>query len=290
MYYNPSMHASAAPAQGSAVVLYSGGTDSTCAAALIAERFSRVHLLTFVERGTESSPIPRGNVSRLREKLGADRFPHRVMRIDGLLRRFSYDRYARAVARHGFFMLSTPGFSALAWHVRAIVYCLENGIRHAADGLTRELMHFPGHMDAVLRHFRALYARFGIDYSSPVRDWPTPPDRRFLDHLIVDRHGFLPPGGEERAKTTGRYLFEAGLMPHPDVKGSPADRGMQHDCYPFVVFNLFAFWLYLGFHGQEDYEDRMASLFGEKAEDASALLDDYRARGSDSVLAGLLEP
>lgn len=273
-----------------AAVIYSGGTDSTCAAALLAGRFSRIHLLTFVEAGTESSPIPRGNVERLREKLGAERFTHHVMRIDRLLRHFSYDRYLRNVARHGFFMLSTPGFSALSWHVRAIIYCLENGIRHAADGLTRELMHFPGHMDGVLAQFRALYGRFGIEYSNPVRDWPTPPDRQFLEHLIVDRHGFLPPGVRERVKTTGRYLFDNGLMPHPDVKGSSADRGMQHDCYPFVVFNLFAFWLYLGFHRQEDYEVRMTGLFRDKVEDAAELIDEYRAHGAQSRLAGLLEP
>jgi hypothetical protein len=172
--------------------------------------------------------------------------------------------------------------------VRTILYCLENGIAHAADGLTRELMQFPGHMDSVMAHFRGLYARFGIEYSNPVRDWATPPDRQFLDHLIVDRHGFLPPGEEASARTTGKYLYEKGILPHPDVKGSALDRGMQHDCYPFVAFNLFAFWMYLGFNGYEAYSERMGALFLEKTSDAGELIEEFRLRGGGSRLAALL--
>src|SRR5581483_10607856 len=145
-----------------------------------------IHLLTFVETATRGSPLPRANVERLRKRFGADRFEHRVFPIDGLLRYWSYDGYLRSLLRHGFFMLATPGFSALSWHVRSILYCLEHGIKESADGLTRELMHFPGHMDAVIGRIRELYRHFGITYSNPVREWETPVDRQFLDHLIVD--------------------------------------------------------------------------------------------------------
>ena len=46
-------------------VLFSGGTDSTCAAALCAERFGEVHLLTFNELGTSATPVPSENAARL---------------------------------------------------------------------------------------------------------------------------------------------------------------------------------------------------------------------------------
>lgn len=288
---------------GEVVVLFSGGTDSTCAAALLAERFRRVHLLTFREEGTRGACLPGRNVEALRNRFGRKRFSHRLIGVDRLLRKISYDRYGSYVRRHGFFMLSTCGFSSLCWHVHTIAYCLERGIRHAADGLTRELMHFPGHMDGVLEELRGLYREFGIEYSNPVRDWDVPPDQQFLDRLIVDRHAEFPQalerwlepgparpesGVEPRGRTTGRYLYQLGLMPHPNVKGSALDRSMQHDCYPFVLFNIFAFWYYLSGHDYAQYAERMRRLFQEKIADLRPALEEYRERGPRSVLASLM--
>jgi len=273
------------------VILYSGGTDSTCVAALLTERSRRLHLLTFYEAATRDSPLPAANVGRLRDRFGEDRFPHSVLSVDALLRRLNCDRYACYLRRHGFFMLSNCGLSSLAWHVRAIVYCLDNGIRRAADGVTRELGHFPGHMDPVLRELKGLYARFGIEYENPVRDWDVPADQRLIDRLIVDRHASeFEPAPEPRSpsRTTGRYLYELGLLPHPNVKGTDLDRSMQHACYPFVLFHIFAFWLYLPFHEYAEYEARMAGLFKEKIQDAARWLDGYKATGRASELAELL--
>jgi hypothetical protein len=275
------------------VILYSGGTDSTCVAALLAPHYDRLHLLTFRERGTRGAPSPQRNVEQLREKFGPERFSHYLIPIDTILQHISYDRYLGYVARHGFFMLSTCGFSSLSWHVRTIVYCLDHGIERVADGLTRELMHFPGHMDGVLKEIRALYASFSIDYSNPIREWDVPADQRFLDRLIIDPHGFPPtaePSGRPLGKTSGRYLYEQGLMPHPNVKGSALDRSMQHACYPFVLFNIFAFWYYLSRHEYADYEQRMVRLFREKMADLHGLLEDYRRSARQSLLASWLEP
>src|SRR5258708_2807905 len=136
-------------------------------------------------------------------------------------------------------MLATPGFSSLSWHARTLLYCLEHGVSEAVDGVTRELAHFPGHMESVQAEFRRLYAHFGVRYRSPVRDWDVPPDRRFLEQMVVDRHAELGetlgkvvggggPAARPAARTTGRHLHEIGLMPVPDVKGTALDRSMQH--------------------------------------------------------------
>ena len=275
----------------SCAVIYSGGTDSTCAAALLAERFKRIHLLTFYELGTRGAPVPRENAEKLRQKFPQTEFLHRLISVDRLVCKISYDRYFRYLRRYGYFMLSTCRFSSLSWHARTIVYCLQNEIAYAADGLTRELMHFPGHMDEVVEAFRGLYREFGVEYANPVREWDVPPDQRFLDRLIVDPHGFSmrleEPG--RAAKTTGRYLYEIGLMPSPNVKGSALDHSMQHACYPFILFHIFAFWYYLTRHDIQEYESRMAALFREKIADMCCLLGEYRACGPRSALAELLE-
>lgn len=246
-------------------VLFSGGTDSTCAAALCAETFDEVHLLTFYERATQDSPVPKQNVERLRAKYGAAKFVHRLVCTDTLVRRLSYEKYAANFFRHGFFLLATPGFSSLSWHLRMIQYCLDHKITHVRDGMTQELLHLPGHMPEIRELFKRLYRDFGIDFDSPVITWEVPPDQRLTDRLIVDRHGFsLSPEIQTRARTTGTWLFEHGVLPITNVKGSLFDQRMQHDCYPFVVYNILIFWLLIPLFGWDGFKRRLRALFEAK--------------------------
>ena len=177
-------------------VLFSGGSDSLCAAALMAQESPEVHLLTFYEYATRHSPSPAGNAALLQQKYSGVHFLHHLFSVDQLVRFFWYERYPSMLVKHGLLVLATCGFSSLAWHVRTISYCLDRGITRVADGLTRELMHFPGHMDEVIEQFRSLYAAFGITYENPVRSWSTPPDRQLIDHVLVNRHGGFLAGEE----------------------------------------------------------------------------------------------
>jgi hypothetical protein len=270
-------------------VLYSGGTDSTCAAAIAAEKYSRVHLLTFTENSTDRSPVPYANVAKLVAKYGKARVLHTLVNSEPLVRFFATDHYLSCLFRYGFFVLSNPGYSSLAWHTRTLVYCAEHGIKNVADGLTRELMQFPGHMDFFNARVKRLYAAHGINYESPVREWKTPYDWQFMDRLLIDRHGYFPfmPGREE-LRTTGLYLYEKGLMPHPDVKGTALDHAMQHSCYQFILFNIFAFWYCLNTRDKERYEADMAVFFEGKFRAAEELLVGYFRAKEGSVLAGLI--
>lgn len=249
------------------VMLFSGGTDSTCAAALCAEKYERVHLLTFTEFATKKSPIPRENTERLRKKFGNEKFVHKIIPTDRLVRKLSYNRYFRYLRNHGMFLIATPGFSSLSWHLRALIYCKTQGISAVHDGMTRELMHLPGHMSVFRKLLHELYRDYGIEFSSPVLDWEVPPSQQFVDRLIVDRHGFTLQKSEQK-RTTGEYLYELGIFPHPNVKGSLFDHYMQHDCYPFVVFNIFVFWFYFVIHSEAEYAERIQRLFSEKIRDA----------------------
>jgi predicted subunit of tRNA(5-methylaminomethyl-2-thiouridylate) methyltransferase len=265
-------------------LLYSGGTDSTCVAALLAERFDTLQLLTFYERGTRRSPLPHQNISRLKKHFSRTTFHHHVLSVDHLLQKLSYERYLTGLLRHDLFLLANPGFSSLSWHVRAIVFCMEHEITKISDGLTRELMHFPGHMDVFVQAIRNLYQHFGINYTNPIRTWDTPDDPQFLHRLIVDPHsphGLPTPS----RKTSGTYLYEKGLLPEPSVKGSSLDHAMQHACYPFVLFNLFVFWCYLSRHTYPEYEKRIASLFDEKIARVRVLLEEHKEIGPRSTLS-----
>lgn len=274
---------------GKAVVLFSGGTDSTCAAALLAEKHAEIHLLTFEERATKNSPVPLEN-ARLLERHFADvRFTTAHLSVDGLVRHFWYERYIHFMLRHGRLALATPGLSSLSWHVRTILYCRERGIMTVADGLTRELMHFPGHMDRVVERIRALYAAFGITYENPVRDWPTPPDQQFMDKVLVDRHAHEVPWASHNVeKTTGRHLYDIGFFPSPDMKGSRRDFSMQHECYPFALYNIIAFWGFLTFSTYETFSSYVSAYMEEKIQHAEEMLRAHLHAPPHSALSRLI--
>lgn len=255
----------------SCVILFSGGTDSFCTAALSCGRYAEVHLLTFYENATRSSPVPAENVRRLRAYYPDIRIIHNVISTDRIVRELYYENYFANLLKFHFLNLATPGLSSLSWHIAAILYCQRNGIAHVHDGMTKELQHLPGHMPEIRTLFTELYRHFGIEFSGPVLDWEVPEDQQFVDRLIVDRHGFtLHP--RKKIRTTGEWLFERGLLPHPNVKGSAFDRQMQHDCYPFVVYNMMVFWLVEPLIGFENYKRRLAAFIRAKTVTAAGWL------------------
>ena len=256
------------------VVLFSGGTDSTASAYLAAEKFENIYLLTFKELATKSSPVPIENLQKLRVAFPNRTFIQKVIFIDETLKKISYDKYLKNIFGYGFYNLATPGFSSLSWHLHTIKFCLDHEIRQVFDGMTRELMHLPGHMPCVRKLFEILYHRSSIEFSSPVYDWDVPTEQRFTDRLIIDNHGFVSrPELKDSKRTTGYWLYQKGILPHPNVKGSLFDQRMQHDCYPFVVFNMFVFWWAEIVYGLKKYEQVIEQLMSDKMSLGQSMLD-----------------
>ncbi len=254
------------------VILFSGGSDSFCTAALATETFDVIHLLTFYEEGTKNSPLPMTNVNKLREKYKNKTFHFSVFNIDKTVKFLCYHDYLNSLLKFKLLNLATPGLSSLSWHLTAIMYCQKNSIRFVFDGMTKELLHLPGHMPEIRNLFTELYLSFHITFKSLVIDWDVPEDQRFVDRLIVDRHGFaLSP--TKPTRTTGQWLYEQNLLPSANVKGSNFDRLMQHDCYPFIVYNMMVFWYYEPLIGYEKYKERLIHFFKYKIAMAKNILE-----------------
>ncbi|CAN5726707.1 hypothetical protein BH10BDE1_BH10BDE1_29930 [soil metagenome] len=266
-------------------MLFSGGTDSTCATAVAALEFDCIHLLTFHEKSTSDSPIPTENADRLRRAFPNVEFTHSVISTERLVSWLSYGdsflSYIRNLAQDHVYNLATPGFSSLSWHLATLRFA--SGLRNSGhdvsaifDGMTRELTHLPGHMPSVRNLIAALYAKNGFKFSSPVYDFPVPPDQRFVDRMVVDRHGFaLSDEILPSERTTGTYLYERGILPHPNVKGSLFDNRMQHDCYPFVVYNLLIFWFLMPLQSWNRIEERITRLIAERILRAEKFIGDW---------------
>ena len=102
-------------------VLYSGGTDSTCAAVLMLEQFECLHLLTYERFGLFHTENIGTNVKALREKFGEQRIKHIFINIDKLFKEVSYAKYWQTLINFGFLMLTTCGLCKLAMHIRTVI-------------------------------------------------------------------------------------------------------------------------------------------------------------------------
>jgi len=155
-------------------VRYSGGDDSTLVAALSAQNFRKVHLLTFtsdsrlnlfgfINSDPENTKVNERNLS---EKYGEGRFHHRIINF-GQLRNEIYFRDFLPACREDNFLKSCFCIPCtLAMHIETIIYCLRNGIRFASDGSNNEsgLLYWQTQNPFNLREVSEFYKRFGITY------------------------------------------------------------------------------------------------------------------------------
>ncbi len=262
----------------SIVVLYSGGTDSTLAAALAAEEFDRIHLVSYKRFGVSSIENSRINAKMLVDRYGEEKVSHSIIRIDRLFKFISYERYFYNLFKFGFQNLSTCGFCKLAMHMRTIKYCLDHNIKYVSDGANEGMSIFPAQMRPVLDDIRAMYRHFGISFFNPIFDYDAPEEQTLVNPSAVGsispdilprivpvfdhRDEFLkrPKKGE----TAGDVLFRMGLAPAENIKGSSYDKKRQARCFQLILFNVFAIKYFLAANSYEKYTDETVTFFKEK--------------------------
>jgi hypothetical protein len=272
------------------VVLYSGGTDSTCAAAMTAENFDRVHLLTCRRFGVFSTGHIGYNVARLKAKFGAEKFVHRTVNIDKLFKHVSYSGYFSSLAGHGFFLLTTCGFCKLAMHIRCVIYCLDHGIRHVCDGANRNSDYSPDQIREFVDELKKFYAGHGIEYTTPVYEMAHPGDIGWFDKLGVNTLAEGIKDEKDSAVTTGDVLYRMGIFRQRNVKGTAEDRRMQARCFQLVLSNIFAHWLYIPGHGLEEYKRRCVDLYKKKIAHYDGCIKEYTLKRDKSRIFRLLSP
>lgn len=263
----------------SCVVLFSGGTDSTLTAALCEKLYDKVYLVTYSRFGIASVENSKVNAQMLIDKFGADRFEHHLINIDNLFKHVSYEKYFKNLFKHKFMNLSTCGLCKLSMHIRTIKFCEDNKIEHVADGANQGMTMFPAQMKSVISEIQKMYEEFGIIYSNPVFEYHAPDEGGFVEmenmnlvHAPLEKK--RDPSKEEKEKTAGQVLYEMGLAPMPNVKGSKYDRDRQPRCFQFILFKIFAQKYYLEDHDYEDYVRDTNSFFKDKIEMAKEVLKD----------------
>ena len=266
-------------------VLFSGGTDSTLTASLMLDEYEFVDLITFDRFGlfhTQNSGI---TAQVLIDKYGPSRVSHQILRFDKLFQHVSYHRYLKDIIEHGFFSLSTCGLCKLAMHLRAISYCLDNGISIVSDGANKGMHIFPAQMKEVLAELTKLYSHFGIKYHNPVYDYQPPQENQYLK---TSSFSHQPPAeeNEEAEQTTGYSLYQRGLAPSVNIKGSSLDRKRQPRCFGFILFNIFAKSYFLASHSLDEYQEKTVEFFSKKMGHYRPLLEEYRDNKNHKKLFG----
>lgn len=242
-------------------VLFSGGSDSSLCAIRMAQRFDRVELLTMTRQGLFGEDHVREQCKRLKKFFGEpDKFNLVFIRTDRLCRHVMYENYFRHLCRHGLVVLSMCGLCKVSFHFRALVYCLENGIRHIADGAVKVANVYPEQNETImLARLRQLYASFGIEYETPIY---------------------------EDGDRTEELLYEMRFNRTPKVKGTKHD--IQMVCEQQVLYAMFL-RVALRHNSFNEFERKMAAFYKEKLDMVEEWTREWVSRRDSSRLAPLLE-
>lgn len=208
-------------------VLFSGGSDSTLAAALMCEQFEKVHLLTFYHSGIPYTEKSRINAKRLMGRFGKNKIRHVFISVEELFKKLYYSVYLRDIVCYKGYMIPCICYACqIAMHTTTILYNLENNISFACDGYKREQEHLYAFMsEKGIDEIRKLYKTFQIESKQPVYN----------------------------TVRTDWVLYELGITPKRNVKFPHENLHFhaQHWCPTGTLVNAYLLGYYFPLFGKE---------------------------------------
>lgn len=219
------------------VILFSGGSDSTLAAALELEKGRQVHLLTF-NRSTFIGvhDYTQDNYRNLVRVYGENKIKREIISIDSLHRIVNYARYFQMFRKFG---LATTClcFSKIAMHWAACRYARENKISRVVDGSVPYMNLYPDQNKEIgYYNYQKFYQKFGIEYDTPVYE-------------IADK--------------VEQMLYDRGITRQPTVRQTEDDRQVYY--LEQVLLALFVKF-YQTCYNLETYEQVVGELYEERLE------------------------
>lgn len=236
-------------------VLYSGGTDSTLAAALLAERFERVTLLTFQPGYLLFIENTRVLANALVDAFGAERVRHEIIPIERFIDAILFSRKGEDWRAYGPSMASLVCLGCrLSMHTMALIWNLERGVPFLADGSIRKQADIPEQMESTLAANSEFYLReFGVRRLSPIYD-ETRSDEKLVElgitnrvalkrqFILFDTQATCPFGvpadvyarlfyglmGDQRERDSERYRDERYPMMIEQARGYFAAKGLDY--------------------------------------------------------------
>jgi hypothetical protein len=231
-------------------VEFSGGSDSTLAAAIGAERLEKVHLLTVTHDGIKNTERTDGQIKNLKNRYGEGKIVTFRTDIRNLLRRIYYDNYFHDVIRFGTHITAFSCVACkMAMDTETVVYNLKNGIRYIFDGQQREKQMWPMQMESVIELMKGFFAEYGLVYECPVYDI------KRTDEVLY----------KKRITDVSEVKFRAIMQRDPGSAFETAtERSYQGSCYGATIPNIFLVGYYIPLWGQHRHEVKSLSYYEEK--------------------------
>lgn len=213
--------------------LYSGGSDSTLAAALAAHRSSQVLLLTLKRFGLFEPKRAAHNAAYLQSHFPQVQFEHRFESFEEEYKLLAHDKKFQVGSKQDLRNASMCGICKLGMHWRTIKLCKELGITTVFDGSVKSSRIFPEQNRLImLEELEKLYWKNGIQYENPVFEL-----------------------------NTQEQLFQMGIMPSSQIKGTSHD--IQPLCSQQLLFAKYA-EICLAQGTVEQYEQNLSMFYTEK--------------------------
>jgi 7-cyano-7-deazaguanine synthase in queuosine biosynthesis len=165
-----------------AVILFSGGRDSSLAACIAAAKFSNpIHLLT-LENGFGFGPrLVHFRIQELNDAFGDEAFLHHTVSVRGITQMIAL-RELEKDAQEFSTNLITLG-SAAAMVARAAAFALSHGCSTVMTGYCGYQRHFPEQTDEALTWFEGFLAEYNLEFDCPVRQFMG--EREVQDALLL---------------------------------------------------------------------------------------------------------
>lgn len=255
--------------QEQAAVMFSGGTDSTLAAAIGAETFKKVHLLTFHTSQMSHWERSRIGAQVLIGRYGADKVIHRIIDNDALFRKLHFSNYFMDLKKYGLYLtcLVCPA-CGVGFQVRSLVYCRKYGCRYLWDGLQSEGASehiYPGLHPDIQGGITELYRDYDVIRESPVY------------HISRTDYALYEKGLTDRRGLKLRALLDVDMQTEGYKKQLKLWHRTQADCVGNVVGLMYLVSAFLPRYGHEANKELMGSYFAERIEMARGFLERYFA-------------
>lgn len=248
-----------AVAQGAAL-LYSGGSDSSLAACLLAQTFPKIHLNTFTRYGFMATGFASIHYERMVRRFPDTEFVHDVIPAGKLYEEIESHEFFSALKDHGFMAFASCGHCKVALHWRNLLFCLEKRIKFAADGAVVDAEEFAEQNPRILMpELKNLYAHFGISLVHPVY---------------------------QEGLSTEEALYDLGITEKTRIKRTAKD--MQVICSQQIGFAMFM-RTYLQWHSFEEYEKNYRAYLKTKLEHIKTLTEKHLASPANSRITALLK-
>jgi hypothetical protein len=197
---------SSEPRYGDVAVSFSGGLDTTLGVVLMLEHFERVHLNIYCNGYCLRAHSPHGRVEQLRNRFGRERIVSTTSATRDLMDRIlgAYSTDLRRTGSPLIFDLCCR----FGMEIATLLYCLENGISYAADGINCAQPVIFMLEPEYIRMANAFMAEYKVQFLHPVYHFGDRDQRRALleEHglnqevkaiSLVQRTGILPQISEQ---------------------------------------------------------------------------------------------